>query len=150
MVYTLLNSFAVEQELKYHRPIYNEILKNLNPHIYKEVRYSYSIDFFVKSTYRFYDTNNYLIFKLHIYSIYNDNKRFFIDIEFTYSYNSLYYWTQINNPCLKIDWTTFNSQKIKSNLLLINKFINNNLKKNYYFNQNDLITNQILFYYLLN
>ena len=64
MVNTLLNIFTREQEIKYHRPIFYEIIKNLKSNIFNKITYSYSFNLFVKTTYKFYDSNNYLIFKL--------------------------------------------------------------------------------------
>ena len=73
MISLLLNTFANEQEIKYHRPIYNEIVEKINPKIYNKIILSNNIIIspFIKSTYYFYDSSNYLIFKLNISSIYN-------------------------------------------------------------------------------
>ena len=148
MVNTLLNIFAREQEIKYHRPIYNELIKNLKSNIFTKITYSNSVNLFVKTTYNFYDLNNYLIFKLHISSIFDNDKRFFIDVEFSYSSNNFYYWTQLHNPILKLDLiNTYNHDKIKHLILLIKNFIQTNLQKNNYLNQHKLENNNLFIYY---
>jgi hypothetical protein len=148
MVNTLLNIFAREQEIKYHRPIYNEIIKNLKSNIFTKITYSNSVNLFVKTTYNFYDSDNYLIFKLHISSIFDNDKRFFIDVEFSYSSNNFYYWTQLNNPILKLDLINpYNHDKIKYLILLIKIFIQTNLQKNNYINQHKLENNNLFIYY---
>lgn len=130
----ILNSFGVQQEIKYHRPIYTYIKNNLNSNIIKKISYETTTNIFIKTTYCFYDFNNYIIFKLHISSILDDDKHIFVDIEFTYSSKTLNYWFQFKNPILNIKWNSEKSKK-EFNLQLIKNFIQSNLVKNNYFDQ---------------
>lgn len=130
----ILNSFGKEHEIKHHRPIFTYISNNLNSNIIKKISYKTITDIFIKTTYSFYDNENYVIFKLHISNIYHDDNHIFVDIEFTYSSKSFNYWVQYNNPILRIEWNSEESKK-EFNLQLIKDFIQLNLVKNNYFDQ---------------
>jgi hypothetical protein len=143
MTSILLNSFAKEEESIYHRPIFNYISSNIDCSIFNKIKFHTRINIFIISTYSFYDSNNYLIFKLHIGNLLGDNNKIFVEIEFTYSSNLIYYWTQLNNPILNLEWNSINHEKDKINIDLINNFIQTNLSKNKYFIQNKINSNQI-------
>lgn len=129
----ILNYFGMQQENNYHRPILYYINDNLNHKIFKKIISRTNFDIFIKTTYSFYDSNNYLIFKLHISNILDDYTNIFVDIEFCYSSNVLYYWTQFNNSTLNLKWI-YDENKKKIAINSINNFIQSNLSKNNYFN----------------
>jgi len=128
----ILNNISKKQENKFHKSIFKEIYNNLNPNNYTKITSSNYIStyMYIKTTYYFYNLNNYLIFKLYITSLYDCDDIILIDIEFTYSYNTLYYWTQFNNSILKLNMKKINHNQIKSHIILINEFIQINLLKN--------------------
>lgn len=122
--------FGIEQEYKYHTPICEKICKKLKPNNYTKITSSNKISIFIRTTYCFYGLNNYVIFKIHITSLYEHDDIILIDVEFTYSSNTLYYWTQINNPTLKLHLKKTDQNKINSHIISINEFIQLNLSKN--------------------
>ena len=136
MTKTLLTNFAEEEESIIHRPIFNYISYNIGYDSFNKIKFYTSPNIFVTTTYKFYDSNNYMIFKLHIVNIFGDYKNILVDVEFTYSSNTLLYWSQLNNPILKLNWKYLNPEANIFDVDLIKNFIQTNLLKNNYFNLN--------------
>lgn len=146
-MFRALNILAENHENKYHQPILKQITDYLKIN-HKIIHYS-KCDLIMSTEYKFYNENNYLIFKLKMQSTYNIPTIIIIDLEFTYSKNVLYYWTQLFNPKLSITWNNYENNEVtiiwkhnknienieniennENNLLKIKNFIEENMFKN--------------------